>query len=41
MEKNIPVSDWCGNFEITFQGEQGMFGYCLHALNIHNFFYST
>ncbi|KAG5675377.1 hypothetical protein PVAND_005286 [Polypedilum vanderplanki] len=22
--KNFSVSDWCGNFEITFQGEQGV-----------------
>lgn len=21
--KNFSVSDWCGNFEVTFQGEQG------------------
>ena len=22
--KNFSVSDWCGNFEVTFQGEQGI-----------------
>lgn len=21
--KHFSVSDWCGNFEVTFQGEQG------------------
>lgn len=23
--KHFSVSDWCGNFEVTFQGEQGRF----------------
>lgn len=22
--KGFSVSDWCGNFEVTFQGEQGI-----------------
>lgn len=26
--KGFSVSDWCRNFEITFQGEQGRFDVC-------------
>lgn len=31
--KGFSVSDWCRNFEITFQGEQGTF--CLRLKKFH------
>lgn len=31
--KGFSVSDWCRNFEITFQGEQGTF-----RLRLKNFY---
>lgn len=31
--KNFSVSDWCRNFEITFQGEQGKEFYLMLLLN--------
>lgn len=32
--KGFSVSDWCRNFEITFQGEQGGFDVCILAIFI-------
>lgn len=32
--KNFSVSDWCGNFEVTFQGEQGISIYLINLINI-------